>query len=68
MFIFSPKALIRICKLKEHFNKNCWVTGVQVAHAGRCVKEMKIKETCPSECPTTKEGNKICGSDGNTYP
>ena len=56
--------------IEQTFDETC-ITGVQVAHAGRCVKEMKIKETCPDQCQTKKEdkeGNKICGSDGNTYP
>ena len=38
------------------------------------MKEMKFKETCPESCPQQQNGdekkevNKVCGSDGNTYP
>ena len=43
------------------------MTGIQLAHAGQCVKNPhKKEENCPKNCD--KAENKIvCGSDGNAY-
>ena len=47
------------------------ILGVQISHNGRCVREMKVKESCPDKCDPITDKNAtavICGSDGNAYP
>lgn len=50
-----------------HLQKATCMTGIQLAHAGQCVKNPhKKEENCPKNCD--KAENKIvCGSDGNAY-
>ena len=59
-----------------HLHKATCMTGIQLAHVGKCMKKStlitkskngkKEEEECPKNCDNI-ENNIVCGSDGNAY-
>jgi len=57
-----------------HLHKATCMTGIQLAHVGKCKKTLNTKnskngkkeEECPKNCDNI-ENNIVCGSDGNSY-
>ena len=60
-----------------HLHKATCMTGIQLAHVGKCMKisnlitskngkNGKKDEECPKNCDNM-ENNIVCGSDGNSY-
>jgi len=53
-----------------HLQMATCTAGIQLAHIGECVKDLRAKETCPTNCDSNnaaEEEKIVCGSDGNSY-
>ena len=54
-----------------HLQMATCTAGIQLAHIGECVKDLRAKKTCPTSCDQdagdAAEKKIVCGSDGNTY-